>query len=189
MDSGIIREQSKKPITKITDSAINRVPKVDIPTYTDEQNIFIQQQHKELLRYAVDENEHKEVAFAFNDRLEKIGEGFQGTDDKLDFGNALIGKGKDLIVMHNHPRNSSYSDTDLVFLLAHDNIKTFTIVKNNGSVETIIKSFNYNQAEAKKIFSRCYKKHVKTGSDIEIDKAVNQFLNQNKEMILWKKSQ
>ena len=43
-NGGIIREQSKKPITKITDSAINRVPKADIPTYTDEQNSFIQKQ-------------------------------------------------------------------------------------------------------------------------------------------------
>ena len=134
-------------------------------------------------------NNHNEVSFVFNEKFETIGKEFVGTDDKLDFGNALIDKGKNLIVMHNHPRNSSFSDTDLVFLLEHDNIKTFTIVKNNGSVETIIKSFNYNQAEAKKIFSRCYKKHIKTGSDIEIDKAVNQFLNQNKEMILWKKSQ
>ena len=187
VDSGIIREQSKKPITKITDSAINRVPKVDIPTYTDEQNSFIQKQHKELLQYAVDENEHKEVAFAFNDRLEKIGEGFQGTDDKLDLGNALIGKGKDLIVMHNHPRNSSFSNQDIA-LFNSPIIKTLTIVKNNGNVEFVTKLLNefdyvYNQMA----FERLTNKYKKTGSVAEYNKAISVYLNklQEKGEILW----
>lgn len=36
-----------------------------------------------------------------------ITEPIKGTDEKIDFGSAL--QGKDLFVMHNHPRNSSYS--------------------------------------------------------------------------------
>ena len=51
--SDIIKERSKAPITKITDKAIERVPKVDINGYTDEQCRFIQQQHKELLKYGM----------------------------------------------------------------------------------------------------------------------------------------
>ena len=42
-----IKEQSKKPITEITDKAIENVPKIKIDGYTDEQCEFIQQHHKE----------------------------------------------------------------------------------------------------------------------------------------------
>ena len=43
-------------ITAITESSIDKTPKVDILGLTDEQNSFIQSQHKELLRYARDKN-------------------------------------------------------------------------------------------------------------------------------------
>jgi hypothetical protein len=137
-ESGIIKEKSNKPITKITDKAIEKVPQVKIQGYSDEQCEIIQKQHQELLRYSRDNNDNKEVAFVFrNDFADKTP--FIGEDDKLEFGSALIGKGNDLIVMHNHPRNSSYSTTDIEFFVSTGNVKTFTIVKNNGAVETITK--------------------------------------------------
>ncbi|MGN1107506.1 MAG: hypothetical protein ACI4RH_12720 [Huintestinicola sp.] len=64
------------------------------------------------MRYSHDNNNHNEVAFVFNNDFSSRKE-FMGTDDKLDFGGGLYKK--DLFVMHNYPRNSSYSDTDIVF--------------------------------------------------------------------------
>jgi hypothetical protein len=52
------------------------------------------------------ENSDKEAAFVFNDNFESRTK-YKGSDDKLDFGSALYGN--NLFVMHNHPRNSSYS--------------------------------------------------------------------------------
>lgn len=46
-----------------------KVPNVSISGYTDEQCTFIQQQHKELLKYSRDNNSNKEVAFVFNGDL------------------------------------------------------------------------------------------------------------------------
>lgn len=183
--SGIISENSKKPITKITDNTIANVPVAIISGYTDKQNLFIQQQHKELLSYSRDKNENKEVAFVFKNGLteQKI---FTGTDDKLDFGNEL--SGSNLFVMHNHPRNGSYSDTDIAFLLSNDNVKSLSIVKNSGKVEVLTKSENYDKMQLINSFKRCYKKYVKTNTDSEINKAVSAFLNQNKEMIEWIRS-
>lgn len=174
--SGIIEETSKKPITQITDSAIELVPKVDISDYTDEQCEVIQKQHKELLEYSRQNNDNKEVAFVFDGDLNNRKE-FIGTDDKLDFGSMLYGK--DLFVMHNHPRNSSYSATDIVFILQHDNVKSFSIVKNNGSVEVITKSLNYNANVFKKDFERILKKTVKSESKSEYDKAINKLLTKH----------
>ena len=180
--SDIIKETSKAPITKITDKAIERVPKVDIDGYTDEQCRFIQQQHKELLKYARDNNENKEAAFVFNNDLSCRKE-FLGEAEGLDFGNKL--QGKDLFVMHNHPRNSSYSDTDIVFMLSHDVANSLSIVGNDGTVEVISKTDNYRKDNLKLDFKRQYKKYVKTVSDVEIDKAVRKFIERNKEGLQW----
>lgn len=183
--SGIIEETSKKPITPITDSSIKRVPKVEISGYTDEQCEAIQKQHKELLEYSRQNNDNKEVAFVFNNDLTNRRE-FTGADDRLDFGTSLYGK--DLFVMHNHPRNSSYSATDIVFIVQHDNVKSFSIVKNNGSVEVITKSLNYDANVFKKDFERILKKTVKSESKNEYDKVVNKLLTKHSQeggMLEW----
>lgn len=183
VESGIIEETKKSPITPITDSSVNRVPKVDIDEYTNSQCDFIQNQHKELLEYSRKNNDNKEVAFVFNGDLTNRRE-FTGEDDRLDFGTSLYGK--DLFVMHNHPRNSSYSDTDIAFLLGSDNVKSLSIVKNNGFVEILTKTRDFNKDELILDFKRQYKKIVKTGSDAEIDKAVRKFIERNKEGLEWR---
>ena len=175
---GSLNENSKKPITKITDDAIEKIPLVSIAGYSDEQCAFIQQQHKELLRYSRDNNDNKEVAFVFrsdfSDRTEH-----KGSDDRLDLGTALNGKGKDLIIMHNHPRNSSYSMNDVVEFITNDNIKTLTIVKNNGRIETLTKINSCDKIKMITDLGRIKKKNVKTGSDKELDKTVKDFLTKN----------
>ncbi len=176
--SGIIKESGKNPITQITDKAIERVPVVKIYGYTDEQSIFIQQQHKNLLAYSRDNNEHKEIAFVFTNNFGDRKE-FIGTDDKLDFGNSLYGT--DLFVMHNHPRNSSYSFNDIIEFVANDSIKTLSIVKNNGTVEVLTILSSYDKLNVLTELSRLEKNNVKVGSDEEYRKIINKFLNKYNE--------
>jgi hypothetical protein len=111
---------------------------------------------------------------------------YNGEEGRLDFGSEL--RGTDLLVMHNHPRNSSFSDTDVAFLLKNDNIKTLSIAKNNGNVEILTKSDNYVKDRLILDFKRQYKKYVKTGADSEVDKAIKKFVERNKEGLTWKKS-
>lgn len=175
---------SKKPITKITDEAIDKIPLVSITGYSDEQCAFIQRQHKELLKYSRDNNGNKEVAFVFrsdfSDRTEH-----KGSDDRLEFGTALNGKGKDLVVMHNHPRNSSYSTTDIDLFAGNDVIKTLTIVKNNGKVETLTKSTNFDLSVFQKEYNRLYKKIVITNTNAEKDRFVKTLLSKTKSGVIW----
>ncbi len=182
--SGIIKEKSSEPITKITDSAISRVPKVNIDGYSDEQCAEIQKQHKELLKYSRDKNENKEVAFVFRKDLSDRTK-FLGEDDKLDFGTGLIGKGNDLIVMHNHPRNSSFSVTDLVLFKNYSNVKTLTIAKNNGSVEYITKSKDFDSKKIMLEYDRLYQKIVINNTDSEKDKFIKTLLNKTKSGVIW----
>jgi hypothetical protein len=186
--SGIIKEKSKKPITPITDKAISRIPKVDIEGYTEEQCLEIQKQHKELLKFSKEQNEDKEVAFVLkNDVSKMITEPIKGTDEKIDFGSAL--QGKDLFVMHNHPRNSSYSLNDIIEFIKNDSIKTFTIVKNDGNIEVLTKLKGYDRLSLLTELQRMEKKRIKTGSDSEYRKVIDKFLSKHQEggLFEWKK--
>ena len=182
----IIKEQSKKPITEITDKAIESVPKIKIDGYTDEQCELIQQHHKELLKYSRDNNDSKEVAFVMDSSMSSRKE-FVGSDDKLDFGSELYGK--DLFVMHNHPRNSSYSITDLIFFRNSTNVKTLTIIKNSGGVEFITKTSEFDGNKYKLEYDRLYKKIVLTGTESEKDKFVRTFLRKTKSGVIWNERQ
>ena len=186
--SGIIKEKSKKPITPITDKAISRIPKVDIEGYTEEQCLKIQKQHKELLKFSKEQNDNKEVAFVLkNDVSKMITEPIKGTDEKIDFGSAL--QGKDLFVMHNHPRNSSYSLNDIIEFIKNDSIKTFTIVKNDGNIEVLTKLKGYDRLSLLTELQRMGKKRIKTGSDSEYRKVIDKFLSKHQEggLFEWKK--
>lgn len=134
-NSGIIKEKSKKSITKITDKSIDSIPKVSISQYSDENLLFIQEQHKELLRTAKNENHSNEVAFVFKNDFQSK-DVILGNETGVEFG--TLG-GRDLFVMHNHPRNSSFSFDDLVEFIGNKAIKSLSIVKNNGGVEVLTK--------------------------------------------------
>ena len=107
---------------------------------------------------------------------------FFGSDDIIHFGYL---PGENLFVMHNHPRNSSYSITDIRFFIEEHKIKTFTIVKNNGGVEYLTRGENYNSALFKAEYKRLYKKIVKSGTDAEKSKFVRALLTKTKSGVIW----
>ena len=179
-----LSENSKKPITEITEKAIEKVPYVAISGYSEEQCKKIQEQHKNLLRFARDENGNKETAFVFRKDISDRSE-IKGTDDRLDLGVSMHGKGTDLIVMHNHPRNSSYSTTDLDFFAGNTEIRTLTIVKNNGRIETLTKGENFNLSVFQKEYNQLYTKTVLTNTEAEKDKFVRTLLTKTRSGVIW----
>ena len=74
-ESGIIEENSKKPITKITDKAIKRVPNVEIVGYTKEQCNEIQRQHRELLNIHEIKTKAKRLRL-FSEKIYQIRQNF-----------------------------------------------------------------------------------------------------------------
>lgn len=179
----ILKEESKKSITPITDKAIERVPKVDIDGYSEEQRVEIQKQHKELLKFSKEQNDNKEVAFVFRDGLVDY-KSFTGSDEKIDFGTYLETKGKNLTILHNHPRNSSYSMNDLD-VFANKNVRTITIVKNNGTVEYLTKTDDFDNNRFALECNRLYKKIVVKETDEEKDRFVKTLLNKSKAGVIW----
>ena len=181
--SDIIKEsKSSRPITIITDKAIEKIPIVSIPGYSETECNHIQAQHQELLRYSQIKNKSKEVSFVFN-RSFSTKQEFSGSEDRINYGHSLMGR--DLFIMHNHPRNKSYSANDIRFFKDFDGVKTLTIVKNNGEIEYLTKSCNYNQQTFKLEYDRMYKKVVKNGTDAEMDRFVERLLSKTKSGVIW----
>lgn len=175
-ESSKIKEKIQdKKITKITDSTIDKIPNVQSVIYSKDETNRINSQHKKLLKLSM-QNGNSEVAFLLNNKLEKIGE-FIGNETEVDLGNSVYGKGKNLFVMHNHPRNSGFSLSDIQTFLSVDNIKTISIVKNNGGVELITKGKTYSKKDSYIELKRNIKKYVKDQTDdLQYSKAIEKFL-------------
>ena len=174
--SGKIEEKIQdKKITKITDATISRIPSAESAIYSKKDVDIINSQHKELLRFAM-RNGNNEVAFLLNAKLGKIGQ-YVGNETAVDLGNSVLGKGVNLFIMHNHPRNSGFSLGDLKTFLLGENIKTISIVKNNGGIELLTTTKNYDKKYSQIELMRHIKKYVKdTTDDSQYAKAINKFL-------------
>ncbi len=151
-----LSENLNRPITQITDETIAKVRHYSIEGYSSKECEYITNQHKNLLKYARDNNENKEVAYIFRDGFsERII--VKGDETTVDFTQSIVGKGENLFIMHNHPRNSSFSLDDLQEFLINDSVKTLSIVKNNGGVEILTKTQNFNKEKSYTTLIRCYR--------------------------------
>lgn len=189
MSEGVILKEKDKnsgtPITPITEKSIEKVPLINISGYNDEYCEYVQRKHKELLEYSRDNNAGNEVAFIVDkDMVER--EPIIGDDEKISFGGLY---GRDLFIMHNHPRNNSYSIDDIVEFFGGSNVKSLSIVKNNGKVEVLTKLMEYDRMTTIKELDRMIRKNIKTGSDSEYRAIVNKFLSKYVELgvIEWLK--
>ncbi len=145
----------------ITDQAIDKVRYVDIPTHTKEENQFIQEQHKALLKDAKENNDSNEVAYLLKDgKVTKV----YGDQDSVSFvpgekATELLfnSKPNTIIMLHNHPGQSSFSLTDLYLFIFNNSIKTLTIVTNKGQTKYLTKTKEY----CKSTCIDCIKKYNK----------------------------
>ncbi|MGS3991589.1 minor capsid protein [Staphylococcus pseudintermedius] len=139
----------------ITEQAIDKVKLVKIPGHTDEENKFIQEKHKELLKDAKENNNSDEVAYLLKgDKVVKE----YGTQTGVDFSpgsesSRMLSESKknSVTMLHNHPGSSIFSLTDLAIFIANDSIKTLTIVTNRGQIKYIVKTEKFSKARSKQI--------------------------------------
>lgn len=187
VEEGLGENKTQNSITTITSETIAKVPRVTPATYTDEMCDLIQQEHKNLLNVSMTQNNNQEVAFFFNEDFSSKSIVF-GEEDRLSFPNLY---GKNMFVMHNHPRNSSFSANDVLCFISNNSIKSLSVVKNNGKVEVLTKTSDCDIMEMLKEYNRMLKKQVKQGLGSEYRSFVNKFLRKFEEMgvIEWIKNQ
>lgn len=131
-------ERGKGPITKITDSVINDFPAVKVDWFTEDQNKQFRSLHKELLQTSRDKNNCFETAFIVSGDLSRKTIVF---GDETTISIPPLSTGLNGWILHNHPRNSSFSIEDIAAVTI-PGYQGITIAKNNGGLEILTKSPN-----------------------------------------------
>ena len=173
-----LRQKNRGQKVAITDIAIQKVPLV-APNGADHQTaFFIQETHKELLRFAQKQNDSNEVACLLDLTTGEKLDFVKGDQISLDIERDAASyhwlrnsPEKSLMLCHNHPGQSYFSDSDLVLFLEHEAIGTLSIVTNQGKVWTISKTQGYNFKTAFSEFKKCI-----LTSNGNHDKAIDSFL-------------
>lgn len=173
-----LRQKNRGQKVFITDQAIQKVPLV-APNGADHQTaLFIQETHRELLKFAQSQNDSNEVACLLdlnaNERLSFVKGDQTSIDIERDAASYHWLRSKSLgsvMLCHNHPGQSYFSLQDVAVFLKNDSIGTMSIVTNQGKVWTISKTarFDYNTA-----FAELYK--YRGASEKEWDDVIDSFL-------------
>lgn len=147
--------------------------------YSNEENQIICQKHKELLLYARKNNPGAECAFILSSDFSKQVESI-GKESTLDFSSCeaidMLTYQRNLYVMHNHPKNSSFSLNDISFFVNNISIKTISVVKHNGKILQLTKSDCYDQEEVKQGIIKIVKEKAPNETDEEYDKVVKEII-------------
>lgn len=193
-ESGIIKvkearelEQAKKRDHKIyvTDVAIDKVDKVSLSDFTEEQISAMQRKHKELLRIAKNENDSNEVLLIndleFKSEVSVLGGEFKVSPGENPFAVSVVSNAKrqSLIYLHNHPSTNNFSVGDIDTFVCESAIKTISVVTNQGEVYVLNKTAAYNYNNIRALLNDIYKSF--DGDEIDNKAFVSEFLKRCKE--------
>lgn len=170
-----LRQKNRGKKVYITDIAVEKVPKVSFGGISDEMAGTVQQAHKDMLRFAKEQNDSNEVAglldlntgerlpFVKGDsvsvNLEADADSYHWMRTKPD---------KSLLLLHNHPGQSYYSMQDVAEFLRNDSIHSISIVTNQGKVWTLSKGDTYDRTKAFKMLSELAKNSNDWDKNIDI---------------------
>lgn len=135
----------------ITDQAIQKVPLV-APTGTNRQTaLFIQETHRELLKFAQSQNDSNEVACLIDLTTKEKLPFVKGDQtsisieaDAESFHWLRTRPKQSIMLCHNHPGLSYYSNQDINIFMSFDSVGTMSIVTNQGKVWYIAKRSTFD---------------------------------------------
>ena len=181
-------EQSKKRDHKIfiTEQAIEKVPLVKLPGFSNEDALTLWREHRELLHDAKENNDSNEVltvlSLARNRKVRRYGDEFSVNidNDPEAVGLFSTAQGRELAYLHNHPSTNGISFPDIFQLIRFAQIGLLTVVTNQGELYALQKlpSFSFPGAYPFfQKFSRAYDE-----GNITQEEAAKQFLKGCKEV-------
>ncbi len=171
----IFEEQARKTKLLISEEYIAKVSTPKLDFFDEEECEKIKALHKKLLETAMKDNDSNEVGFLVNlidwTYLPTLG-GERGITIRSnpDAKELLItAPAHSLVFLHNHPRNSVFSERDLNSFLTTDAILMVTVVCNNGRTYYLVKSADYNTEDALKYYDDLFENE-------KIEHTVKEFL-------------
>lgn len=163
---------------EITDQAIDKVKTVPMDGVTDEVSKEVCKAHKDILKHSRKENNNNEVACLVDIISGKRYPLVNGSNDEVSIlkdtssFHAMVTAGiHELMLCHNHPACSYFSNRDILFFLGNESIKAMSVVTNQGKVWFINKLGKYDTKAACKLYAECSKTY---GEDY--DKVIGAFL-------------
>lgn len=186
-DAVINQKKRNKPIA-ITDIAISKVPRTRIVGFSDNQNAFIQEQHKEVLRTAKDlckqyDRNDMEVIILIDSHTWECWsiEGKESRkvniEDNPDAYNKLkTGSRHSLLLLHNHPSTGTFSGQDFKTFCENDSLYLMTVVGNDGSVYVLIKQFDFDPSSALVEYGKLAVEYKRQGYRNNGTRAINDIL-------------
>ncbi|MFT4146418.1 MAG: minor capsid protein [Mobilitalea sp.] len=172
-------------VIPISNKAVDNINMPMIESLVKEDSDKLLLKHKELLKHAKEVNNSKEVALLLDSGMSEITKVI-GTDNEIDLN--VPGRSSAKYVIHNHPNNKSFSNKDLLWLYNNDNVKYFSIVKNNGQIEMIYKKDDFNKAIFKLEYERVERKFAKdivNNKEKGYDKVIEHVLNKTKSGLIY----
>lgn len=159
-----IFEQLQKRTSKmqITHETVDSVRKISMDGFDNEELEKIQSLHKELLRYAMKNNDSNEVGMLVS-LIDWKYIVVCGSENGISLG--TVPKARELVCtapknsllfLHNHPKNTAFSETDLESFLTADSILMVTVVCNNGRQFFLSKTAQFDKYKALVYYDEVY---------------------------------
>ncbi len=179
MDEIDLSQKRRNRAIAITDIAIKKVPRTQLFGFSDEQNAFIQEQHKELLKIAKElckkyNNNTMEVAILIDINkwdtwvVEGKEERKVSMKDNPEANQYMQTASKNsCMLMHNHPSTGTFSGEDFKTFCNTESLYFITVVGNDGSIYVLMKNYNFNSEYALKKygeFAEKYKNRANNGT-------------------------
>ena len=154
----LAQKKRNRPIA-ISDIAIAKVPRTNIFGFSNDQNLFIQEMHKELLRRAKElcqksNSNSMEVViildthtwdnWVIEGKQDNVVEINDNPEAKMILETATKNS---LMLLHNHPSTGSFSARDLITFCNNDSIFIMTAVGNDGSVYLLKKELRFDPSQ------------------------------------------
>lgn len=159
-------EQARKKnhLFLITDAAINKIALLNI--FTSWQDEALQKMNQQVLRIAQQDNDSKEVLLISADTFLQNPVVIYGTGNSVDFSNNIEvaalkqdSYAGELVFSHNHPTTKSFSFADIALFVVDEYIGVFVVVTNQGQVNCLQKTVNFDYNKARELLNELYDKY------------------------------
>lgn len=164
-----LRQKVRNRPIKITDIAIEKVKRTHIFGFRPDENKYVQEAHKELLRISKNMNNSEEVAVVIDiinwQATVVIGKGNRvRLEDNIDAYKMTVQYPKNtVLVAHNHPSTSTFSGADFQTFCDYKSIFVMTIVGNDGSVQVMEKDVDFDGQLAKIAYGKIADEYKRQG--------------------------
>lgn len=140
-------------ITLITNETINSIAKVRVfeGRFSEIRNQRLYEINQKLLATAKNKNRSNEVGVLW-DIVQDRTFVFFGNENSIDTWKNIEGHkelyngpSRTMLWTHNHPRNTSFSSTDIASFIHRDALMAALVVCNDGRIHTLVKDYSFDK--------------------------------------------